>query len=484
MIKDKEYYFRLFRSDKTVLDRLVAHGLSGGGTYCDLYFEYTTYRSVFLDESKLKRSEFHEDYGAGIRVLKGEKTGYAYSESTSEQELAAAARAAGSIGQAVKTAAGGAAAGSAAAVRDLYPWTESWRDCRDSELAPLLYALDRSVRDREPRTARLRVQLSASESDVMMYNSFGELRYESRPMYNFTASAIFTDPELGTITANASRSFRMGVEAVTGSPEDSRRVDKLACELADLLLKDIDAAFEARRPKGGLMPVVIGAGAGGILLHEAMGHAFEADFVRKGSSVFKGRIGSRVCPAGINIVDDGTIPGNRGAGNYDDEGIEGQKTYMVRDGILESYLHDRISSAHFGVKPTGNGRREDFRCEPLPRMRATYMENGGCAPADLISSVKKGIYVDEFSNGEVKIGEGDFTFFVKRGRLIEDGRLTMPVKDVNIIGNGPEALADIRMVGNDSTIDNSTWTCGKGQSVPVSCGMPTVLIGSLTVGGE
>lgn len=260
--------------------------------------------------------------------------------------------------------------------------------------------------------------------------------------------------------------------------------ERLAEEMAAEAVSGIDARFEARRPKGGQMPVVMGAGASGILLHEAMGHAFEADFNRKGQSIFSGRIGEKICDAGISIVDDGTIPGNRGACNFDDEGVPGQKTWMVKDGILNSYLHDRISAAWAGVPPTGNGRRESFRFNPIPRMRATYMENGTASADDIIASVRKGIYVDEFSNGQVRIGEGDFTFFVKSGRLIENGRLTAPVKDINIIGNGPRALADIAAVGNDLKIDDGTWTCGKEQNVPVSCGIPTVLVKNLTVGGE
>jgi TldD protein len=232
------------------------------------------------------------------------------------------------------------------------------------------------------------------------------------------------------------------------------------------------------------MSVVMGAGASGILLHEAMGHAFEADFNRKGTSIFADKMGQQICPRGIQIIDDGTLADNRGALNFDDEGIPGQKTYMVEDGVLTSYLHDRISAAHYGVRPTGNGRRESFRYAPLPRMRATYMESGNATAQDLIASVKKGIYVDEFSNGQVQIGEGDFTFYVKAGFLIENGRLTMPVKDINIIGNGPAALADMQGVADDLAIDPGAWTCGKEQSVPVSCGIPTVLIGHLTVGGE
>ena len=216
-----------------------------------------------------------------------------------------------------------------------------------------------------------------------------------------------------------------------------------------------------------------------------MGHAFEADFNRKGQSIFAGKIGKRVARQGINILDDATIPGNRGSLNYDDEGVPGQKTYMVRDGILESYLHDRISASYFGVPPTGNGRRESFRYNPIPRMRCTYMESGTDGSLqDIIGSVRKGIFVKEFSNGQVKIGEGDFTFYVKSGWTIENGRLDMPVKDINIIGNGPEALADITAVAADLRVDDGTWTCGKEQSVPVSCGIPSVLVGKLTVGGE
>ena len=232
------------------------------------------------------------------------------------------------------------------------------------------------------------------------------------------------------------------------------------------------------------MSVVMADGASGILLHEAMGHAFEADFNRKGQSIFSDKMGSRVCRAGINIVDDATVPGLRGSLNFDDEGVPGQKTYMVTDGVLTSYLHDRISARYFDVAPTGNGRRESFRYNPIPRMRSTYMENGSDGTLDdLIRRARNGIFVDEFANGEVKIGEGDFTFYVKSGFLIEDGRLTMPIKDVNIIGNGPQALSDIEAVAGDLKIDEGRWTCGKDQSAPVSCGIPSVLIKNLTVGG-
>jgi len=231
------------------------------------------------------------------------------------------------------------------------------------------------------------------------------------------------------------------------------------------------------------MPVVMGSGSSGILLHEAIGHAFEADFNRLGTSIFSDKLGKRICSEEISVVDDGTIFANRGSISFDDEGIESQKTYMVRNGVLNSYLHDRISANYYKTAPTGNGRRESFRHMPLPRMRATYMEGGSAKESEIIASVKKGIFVDNFSNGQVQIGAGDFTFFVKSGYLIENGKLTSPIKDINIIGNGPEALADIVAVADNPVIDNGTWTCGKEQYCAVSCGMPTVLVNKLTVGG-
>ena len=215
-----------------------------------------------------------------------------------------------------------------------------------------------------------------------------------------------------------------------------------------------------------------------------MGHSFEADFNRKGISIFSDKMGKKICNSNISIVDDGTVPFNRGALNFDDEGVPGQKTYMVKEGILTSYLHDRISAKHFGVEPTGNGRRESFRYAPVPRMRLTYMEPGNATEEELISSVKRGIYCMDYSNGEVNIGAGDYSFFVKAGYLIENGKLTQPIRDINIMGNGPKTLASITGVANNLAIEDAMWTCQKGESCPVSCGMPSVLVKKLTVGGK
>lgn len=483
MINEKKYYLDTFRVTDGQLEELISESLRSGGSFADLYFENTTCTDLLLKDGEVNVGGFNVDFGVGIRVLNGEKTGYAYSESTDMASMLAAARAASAIsdGNAGRIGADREDEASAPIYRgrpnpaaDRYPMRDDWRTCEASLFVPYLSRIDSAIRARDSRIVKVIASLSSQVTDVLMFNSLGEMKYDTRPLGSISVSVIFSQAGK-TENKSVSRSFRSGAEMLT---------DSLLNEIVELAVSGIDERFAAKRPKGGQMPVVMGAGASGILLHEAMGHAFEADFNRKGQSIFSDKMGQKICGSGISIVDDGTIRGNRGAVNFDDEGVPGQYTYMVEDGVLTSYLHDRISAGYYGVKPTGNGRRESFRYHPIPRMRATYMEGGGCRREDIIASVSKGIYVDQFSNGQVKIGEGDFTFYVKSGFLIENGRLTMPVKDINIIGNGPQALADIEMVGNDPAIDDGTWTCGKEQSVPVSCGIPTVLVRSLTVGGE
>ena len=476
MMKRNTILSETFAVSKGDLERITTEALRRGGNYCDLFFESTFFSTLLLRDGEVSSGGHHEDYGCGIRVLSGEKTGYAYSESTEMDQLLQAARAAAEIadGNASAAPAFGKTAHKAAAT-DFYPMRQRWAGCDPSGFVAGLLSLESGIKARDSRALKVIAMLGWSESEVMMYNSFGELCTDLRPMGSLSVSVVYSDGK-SVQNKNVSRSFRQGAEFF--SPE-------LLSTLVDEACSGVDEMFEARRPKGGKMSVVMGAGASGILLHEAMGHAFEADFNRKGQSIFASRMGQQICRKGINIVDDGTIAGCRGSLNVDDELVPGQKTYMVTDGVLTSFLHDRISAGWYGVAPTGNGRRESFRYSPIPRMRTTYMENGSDGTReDLIASVSKGIYVDEFSNGEVKIGEGDFTFFVRSGFLIENGRLTMPIKDINIIGNGPQALADIRAVASDLVVDPGKWTCGKGQSAPVSCGIPSVLIDNLTVGGE
>jgi len=507
MIHPASYYYRLFQVDRPVLEQLVATGLRSGGQWCDLFFENTTYGQLSLRDGAVTSGGLHTDYGVGIRILSGEKTGYAYSETTRLPDMMEAARAAAAITRnPVQTGGhltekevaelfkaahdkadsyvpaeenGGRTVkrfypGEPNPAADRYPARIPWRETSPAAYVSFLERLEKAILSKDQRIVKVLANLAWQVTDVLMFNSLGELKYDTRPLGSVSATVIF-EQNGRRENQTLSKSFRCGVEMLS---------DNLIREMAGEAVRDIDARFEAGRPAGGQMSVVMGAGASGILLHEAMGHAFEADFNRKGQSIFSGRMGSRIAAPCITIYDDATIRGNRGALNYDDEGVPGQKTAMVEDGILTSYLHDRISARFYGVSPTGNGRRESFRYAPIPRMRATYMDGGTCTKEDIIASVTRGIYVDQFANGQVKIGEGDFTFFVKSGYLIEGGRMTRPVKDINIIGNGPRALADITMVGNDPTIDDGAWTCGKEQSAPVSCGIPTVLVSSLTVGGE
>ena len=480
MILSKEYYLNRFTVTEKILEDLCSEALKNGGDYSDLFFEDSYSSELMLRDSQVSSGAAQQDYGCGIRVLSGEKTGYAYAETTDLASLKAAASAASMIadGTSSEPAAVSPANryfGKPNPAADLYPMQGDWRTERNSGFVPFLEDIEKRIRAAEQRTVKVMAVLSSSVSDILMYNSYGELKYETRPLASVNLTVIFSSNGR-TEQSSVSRSYRMGSEFITES---------LAAEIAADAVKGVDEMFSAQRPKGGKMSVVMGAGASGILLHEAMGHAFEADAIRKGQSIFAGKIGKRVCRKGITIVDDGTITANRGAINFDDEGVPGQKTAMVEDGILTSYLHDRVSARFFGVAPTGNGRRESFRYNPIPRMRATYMESGNDGSLqDLIAEAGNGIYVDQFSNGEVKIGEGDFTFYVKSGFLIENGRLTMPVKDINIVGNGPRALSDIKAVASDLKIDNSTWICGKEQSAVVSCGIPSVLVGKLTVGGE
>ena len=466
-------YLDFFSVSVEDLQKLIATALERGGDYADLFFEYSTLNNLILKDKKVAVAGSDIDFGVGIRVLKGDQTGYAYAESTKTEKMMEAAKMAAVI------ASGDCRATAPVAVTELrgprhYPEENSW-DCYPAERKiEFLQKLDSELYSRDSRIVNVRSSLSDSYDKFLFFNSLGEMAADSGPLSSVSVNIILKEGER-TESCSASRSFRMGSEMLGDA-----LIDDLCAEVLHLG----STLMQEREMKGGEMPVVMAAGASGILLHEAIGHAFEADFNRKQISIFSDKFGKKICDSSINIVDDATLQFNRGSINFDDEGVPGQKTYMVKDGVLNSYLHDRISAKHYGVAPTGNGRRESFRFNPIPRMRATYMENGAATEADLIAEVKNGVFVENFSNGQVQIGAGDFTFFVLCGHLIENGRLTCPVKDINVIGNGPEALAAITGVANNCKIDNGTWTCGKGQNVPVCCGMPSVLVGSLTVGGR
>ncbi|GAB1474896.1 TldD/PmbA family protein [Bacteroidota bacterium] len=461
------------------LKRLTDIALSGGGHYADLYFEYSTANEISLRDSEVNSAGSHIDYGMGVRVIYGDQTGYAYTEITTMEEMKRAA------GVASQIARGNLKKPENQIVHadkqfksfnkhNFYPVIKPWEGISVKDRIPYLKEMNDLIFSLDGRVNKVMGRISDSNTKILFYNSEGKLACDERPMFSIVATCIM-EKEGKVENGSSSRSFRGGYELLTR---------ELVKDISEEVVSKTSFLFNAIRPKGGEMQVVMGAGSSGILLHEAIGHAFEADFNRQNTSIFSDKLGKKVCSEQISVVDDGTIPHNRGSLNIDDEGNPSQKTYMVKDGILTSYLHDRISAGYYKTTPTGNGRRESFRYMPLPRMRATYMENGNQTEEEIISSVKKGIYADNFSNGQVQIGAGDFTFFVKSGYLIENGKLTQPVKDINIIGNGPEALADIIAVANNLKIDNSTWSCGKEQYVAVSCGMPSVLVNRLNVGGE
>ena len=471
---NKENILQHFSITENDLLKVINEALGKGGDYADIFFEHTFSNSISLRDGEVNRAASNIDFGVGIRVVSGDQTGYAYVENTEITELLKAA----------KTAAGIASIPSKGITpieikekhfRNHYKIERPWLDISVADKKSFVQKLNDRIFELDARVIKASVSLNDSTSYILFFNSEGILTWDYRPMSLMSGSCTM---EQGGKIENgyASRAYRKGFEYLNND---------LIETLAKEAVAQTSLMFEAIKPKGGEMPVVMGAGSSGILLHEAIGHTFEADFNRKNISIFSDQLGKKICSPDINVVDDGTIDNARGTINFDDEGVEAQKTYIVKDGVLESYLHDRISAKHYNVSPTGNGRRQSFRYAPLPRMRVTYMENGSIPEADIIASVKQGVYVDNFTNGQVQIGAGDFTFFVKTGYLIENGKLIQPIKDINIIGNGARVLTDITMVGNNLKIDEGIWTCGKdGQSVPVGQGLPSVLVRKLTVGGE
>jgi TldD protein len=465
-------YMDHFEVNPAILQKVIAAAMEKGADYADLFFEHSLNNRSTLEDGKVNSAYSNIGFGVGIRVLKGDQTGFAYSETVTPEAMIKAAKTAANIADNTKTT--GSVKIDEYTPPNYYPVINSWENTSINSKIPFLLRMNEKIFAGDKRVTKVNAFLVDSSTYMLFYNSEGKLTWDFRPMGILVGVCIMEDK--GRIeNSNISRAFRTGFEFIT---------DDLVDELSGEVVKRTSMLFEATKPKAGEMEVILAAGESGILLHEAMGHSFEADFNRKKTSIFSDKMGQKVGENFVTIVDDGTIKGNRGAINVDDEGNPTEKTILVGNGVLSSYLHDRISAAYYKVKPTGNGRRQDFRSIPIPRMRSTYMENGPHKAEEIIASTKNGIYVDNFSNGQVNIGPGDFTFFVKSGYLVENGKLTRPIKDVNIIGNGPQALADISMVADDMKMSNGAWTCGKdGQGAPVTMGIPTVKVKKLTVGG-
>jgi TldD protein len=466
-------YFERFGVTREVLRKVLDAALSRGADDCDLYFEHALSTSVGLTDNKVNRASTHVDLGCGVRARMGDSIGYAYTEDLSVSALLSAARTAAEI--AATSAQRKALDLAVLKLPNYYPVKQRWEAVGMDVRVPMVKRWEEAAFARDSRIEKVQAFLMDGEKVVMIVRPDGRLVQDYQPM---TLSYVVCTAVDGN--KRESNSYNLAARAGLEFYDDPARHEALVKYAVERTIFLLDAG----KPMAGEMPVVMAKGSSGILLHEAIGHGLEADFNRKGVSIYAARMGKMVAPSDVTIVDDGTIPGSRGAINVDDEGNHTEKTVLIREGRLESYLHDEISAAHYGVSPTGSGRRESFRHAPMPRMRATYMEPGPHDPADIIRSVKKGIYCETFANGQVQIGAGDFAFYMKTGYLIEDGKLTKPIKDINIIGNGPAALEQVEMVGNDMELDAGGWTCGKeGQGVPVSQGQPTIKIASLVVGG-
>ncbi len=454
------------------LDRILAEALSKGGDYADLYFESTETTAVALDESIVKSASQGFSSGCGVRVLAGERTGYGYTADLSMDKLLKAAATAACIaaGPAQVSRAGLAKA----PVHKLYGTGEPEASLKDR--VDLIRRADEAARAADKRVIQVMASYSDSVKQVLIATSDGRLAWDTQPMARLNVQVIASEdggqPQQGYAGGGGRVDFSYFLTERT--PEDFA---KEAVRQAIVQLGADDAP-------AGEMTVVLGPGWPGILLHEAVGHGLEADFNRKGVSAFSGRVGQKVASELCTVVDDGTMARRRGSLNVDDEGVATSRTVLIENGILRGYLQDKLSSRLLNAAPTGNGRRESYHHTPMPRMTNTFMLAGESNPEEIIRSVKSGIYCANFGGGQVDITSGNFVFSATESYLIEEGRLTRPLRGASLIGNGPEALKHLSMVGNDLKLDEGVGICGKeGQSVPVGVGIPTVRLDRMTVGG-
>nr|MBN2277975.1 TldD/PmbA family protein [candidate division Zixibacteria bacterium] len=465
-------YYGHFGVDEAIIRKVMGAALERGGDYCDIFFQHTISNDIGLEDNIVNRAYSSIDYGVGIRVIEGDQTGYSFTEEITPEAMIKAAKTAANIANESKNIPPVSMKLRESA--DYYPIKTRWEDVIIDRKIPYLRKINDLVLAKDSRIIKSRIWFSDEASYILVATSDGVIAYDYQPMTMLYATCN-AEENGNREQSGYSLGGRYGIEHFT---------EENIGRLADMAVKRTVGLFKAIKPAAGEMEVVLAPGSSGILLHEAIGHGMEADFNRKEISIFSDKIDKPVAENFVTIIDNGTNLNTRGSINIDDEGNPSQLTYLVKDGILRSYLHDRISSRHYGVKPTGNGRRQSFRYPPIPRMRNTYMANGPHSREEIIKSVKKGLYAESFTNGEVRIGPGDFTFYVKSGYMIENGELTYPVKDINIIGNGPDVLKKIVMVADDLKLDEGGWTCGKnGQMVPVSQGLPTVKVSSITVGG-
>ncbi|PVZ12340.1 MULTISPECIES: metalloprotease TldD [unclassified Pseudomonas] len=471
----------------TVSDRLLAPGglgldtlqavlgeLAGPGIdAADLYFQAQVSESWSLEDGIVKEGSFNLDQGVGVRAQSGEKTGFAYSNTLERSALSQAAQAARSISRAGQD--GKVQVFSAVQAAPLYAAGNPLEVLSRAEKVELLKRIDEQTRALDPRIQQVSVSMAGVWEQVLIAAADGTLAADVRPLVRFNVSVIVEQGgrrERGGQGGGGRTDYRYFLE------------NDRAMGYAREALRQALVNLEAVPAPAGTLPVVLGSGWSGVLLHEAVGHGLEGDFNRKGSSAYSGRVGEKVASSLCTIVDDGTLAGRRGSLSVDDEGVPTECTTLIENGVLKGYMQDKLNARLMGKARTGNGRRESYACLPMPRMTNTYMLAGQSDPQEIIASVKKGIYCANLGGGQVDITSGKFVFSTSEAYLIEDGKITAPVKGATLIGNGPEAMSRVSMVGNDLALDSGVGTCGKdGQSVPVGVGQPTLKIDAITVGG-
>lgn len=451
-----------------VLKQIMTHEVD----YADLYFQYTRSESWGLEEGRVKSGHFHIEQGVGVRAVSGEKTAFAYSDDIRADALLNAANITRAIAQA------GQERSIPALIKrqqpSLYLPQDPIASLSAEAKVKLLEKLESYARAMDPRIKQVMASIAGEYEVVLIARHDGVMAADIRPLVRLSINVI----------AESNGRREQGSSGGGGRFDYSGFSDEVLQQYASEAVHQALVNLDARPAPAGNMTVVLGAGWPGILLHEAIGHGLEGDFNRKGSSAFAGKIGQRVAAPGVTVVDDGTLSHRRGSLTVDDEGNPTQSTVLIEDGILRGYIQDSLNSRLMGMPLTGNARRESYAHIPMPRMTNTYMHNGNVAPEEIIKSVKKGLYAANFGGGQVDITSGKFVFSAAEAYMIEDGKITYPVKGATLIGNGPDALTRVSIIGNDMKLDSGVGTCGKeGQSVPVGVGQPTLRIDGLTVGG-
>ena len=463
-----------FGLNESHLSRALAEIKAHKVDEADLYFQYTRSEGWSLEEGIVKTGSFSIDQGVGVRAVSGEKTAFAYSDDISNTSLLDAARTVRSISSAATGAKTKIPSRKVAGARSLYPDLDPIATLDSTAKVDLLGKVEKLARAKDPRVAQVMAGLASEYDVVLVARADGTLAADVRPLVRLSV----------TVIAEQKGRREMGSAGGGGRFGLAHFDDAMISQYVDEAVAAALMNLESRAAPAGEMTVVLGPGWPGILLHEAIGHGLEGDFNRKGSSAFSGRIGQRVAAKGVTVLDDGTIHDRRGSLNVDDEGNTSQRNVLIEDGILQGYIQDAMNARLMGVPPTGNGRRESYAHVPMPRMTNTYMLGGDKAPQEIVAGIKRGLYATNFGGGQVDITSGKFVFSASEAYWVENGKILYPVKGATIVGNGPDALTRVTMIGNDMKLDSGVGTCGKeGQSVPVGVGQPTLRIDGLTVGG-